>query len=48
MTPDFTNPKECHFRQEDHVDDIVFEWPENFKESDEVLSPAFNTLFEKG
>ena len=41
-------PGKYQVRQEEHIDDIVLEWPKTFKSTDKVLTPASNTLVEKG
>ena len=48
MTLDFSVPGECHVIYEDHIDELVSEWPEKIKKDDNVLTPASNTLFEVG
>ena len=48
MKLDFSIPGECHIIQDDHIEDLVLEWPEKINENDGVLTPASNTLFETG
>ena len=48
MKLDFSVPGECHISQEDHIDELVSEWPEKMKSNDQVHTPAANNLFEVG
>ena len=48
MVLDFGSPGECHVIQDDHLDDIISSWPEEFKENDKVITPASLNLLEKG
>ena len=48
MKLDFSEAKECHVLQEDHVDELVSSWPRKNKNDRKVLTPSAANLFEKG
>ena len=48
MKLDFSVPGECHISQENHIDELVSEWPEKIKSDDKIHTPAANNLFEVG
>ena len=48
MTMDFSVAGECHIRQEEHIKELVSEWPEIIKKKKKVLTPASTDLFDQG
>ena len=48
MTLDFSEEGICRVKQDDHVNDMIELWPEKFKNTDCVLTPASLDLFDKG
>ena len=47
MTLDFSKKGEVHVTQNDHIDEMIEEWPEDLGKGSAV-TPATNSLFEKG
>ena len=45
---DFSEDGVCHVRQDIHVQDLIDSWPEKFKATDKVSTPAALDLFDKG
>ena len=48
MELDFSEDGVCHVRQEEHIDEMINEWPEKFENCAKVLTPASNSLYELG
>ena len=48
MKLNFTEPGKCKIKQFWHVSELLDEWPEPSKENKIALTPASNSLFEKG
>ena len=47
MTLNFTKRGEVHVLQNDHIEDIIADWPEDLSKGSAV-TPASNNLFKKG
>ena len=48
MKLDFSEDGVCNLRQDSHVKDFIYSWPEKFKVTDKVSTAAALDLFDKG